>query len=192
MTDTPADIVIAYWSGSGSVSLAAQLIAEGARAEGVEVTLTDVSALDDAGWQTLHGAAAIVFGTPTYMGGPAAGFKAFLDATGDRTWVKRMWLDKLAGGFTSGVNTGGDKLATLSSLSVFAAQHGMVWIGQDLIGAPVVKDNAGLNLSGTFLGLAVNSDGEGGLTPGCEASARHYGARMAQAVRRWNGAVAAG
>ena len=112
MTDTPADLVIAYWSGSGSVSLAAQLIAEGARAEGVEVTLTDVSALDDAGWQTLHNATAIVFGTPTYMGGPAAGFKAFMDASGSGIWVERRWLDKLAGGFTSGVNTGGDKLAT--------------------------------------------------------------------------------
>ncbi len=119
------------------------------------------------------------------MGGPAAGFKAFMDETGASIWVERRWLDKLAGGFTSGVNTGGDKLATLSSLSVFAAQHGMIWVGQDLIGAPVVEGNRGLNVSGTFLGLAVNSDGEGGLTAGCESSARHYGARMAEAARRW-------
>jgi NAD(P)H dehydrogenase (quinone) len=108
-----------------------------------------------------------------------------MDASGSGIWVERRWLDKLAGGFTSGVNTGGDKLATLHALAIFAAQHGMVWIGQDVIGAPVIEGNRGLNVSGTFLGLAVNSDGEGGLTEGCESSAHHYGARMAAAVQRW-------
>lgn len=179
-------LAIAHWSGSGSVTLAAQLIADGSRAEGVEADLIDVSKIGDAGWETLAQADAIIFGTPTYMGGPAAGFKAFMDATGSAIFVKRQWLDKLAGGFTSGVNTGGDKLATLHALSIFAAQQGMVWIGQDVIGAPVIEGNRGLNVSGTFLGLAVNSDGEGGLTEGCESSARHYGARMARAATRWS------
>ncbi|MGR3455860.1 NAD(P)H-dependent oxidoreductase [Pseudooceanicola sp.] len=178
-------LAIAYWSGSGSISVAARLIAEGARAAGAEVDMIDVSGIDDAGWQALNDATGIVLGTPTYMGGPAAGFKAFMDASGSGIWVERRWLDKLAGGFTSGVNTGGDKLATLHALAIFAAQHGMVWIGQDVIGAPVIEGNRGLNVSGTFLGLAVNSDGEGGLTEGCESSAHHYGARMAAAVQRW-------
>ena len=95
-------LAIAHWSGSGSVTLAAQLIADGSRAEGVEADLIDVSKIGDAGWETLAQADAIIFGTPTYMGGPAAGFKAFMDATGSAIFVKRQWLDKLAGGFTSG------------------------------------------------------------------------------------------
>ncbi|MDF1854617.1 flavodoxin family protein [Pseudooceanicola sp.] len=179
-----AKLAIAYWSGSGSISLAAQVIADSARGAGVEVAMIDVSDMRPADWQVLADASGILFGTPTYMGGPAAGFKTFMDATGSDIWVGRHWLDKLAGGFTGGVNTGGDKLATLSSLAIFAAQHGMIWVGQDLIGAPVVEGNAGLNVSGTFLGLAVNSDGEGGLTAGCESSARHYGERMALMLAR--------
>ncbi len=178
-------LAIAYWSGSGSVSRAAQLVTDAARAAGATTEMVDVSVMNDAKWECLHRATGIAFGTPTYMGGPAAGFKAFMDATGERIWMKRMWLDKVAGGFTAGVNTGGDKLATLSALSVFAAQHGMVWIGQDLIGAPVVEGNEGLNVSGTFLGLAVNVGGDGKLTTGCETSAGHFGARMARAVSRW-------
>jgi len=38
----------------------------------------------------------MAFGSPTYMGGPAAQFKAFADATGDR-WAARTWANKVAG-----------------------------------------------------------------------------------------------
>ncbi|WP_375688827.1 flavodoxin family protein [Pseudooceanicola sp. LIPI14-2-Ac024] len=176
-------LAIALWSASGSIARAGEMIADGARGEGAEVALIDVASIDAAGWRVLAGADAIAFGTPTYMGGPAAGFKAFMDASGVEIFLERQWLDKLAGGFTSGVNTGGDKLATLQALSVFAAQQGMIWVGQDVIGAPVVEGNRGLNLSGTFLGLAVNSDGAGGLAEGCESSARLFGARLARVAR---------
>ena len=60
----------------------------------------------------------------------------------------------------------------------------MVWIGQEVIGAPVFRENEGLNLSGTFLGLAVNAN-TSGLTEGCEASARIFGQRIARAALRW-------
>lgn len=177
-------VAIAYFSGSGAITRAAQLIGDAARDAGAAVTLIDVTTMADAEWQALAAADAIVMGTPTYMGGPAAGFKAFMDATGDTIWTERQWRDKLAAGFTSGVNTAGDKLSTLQALNVFAMQHGMVWIGQDIIGAPVMPDNAGLNLSGTFLGLALNASTKG-LTDGCAQSARLFGARVAGAARRW-------
>ena len=60
----------------------------------------------------------------------------------------------------------------------------MIWVGQEVIGAPVFKENDGLNLSGTFLGLAVNANTKG-LTEGCKTSARLYGMRIAGAVKRW-------
>lgn len=181
---TQPTVAIAYFSGSGAVSTSAQLIAEGVLSTGAQAELVDVTAMDSTGWATLHAAPAIVFGTPTYMGGPAAGFKAFIDDTGAAIWTDRMWQDKLAGGFTAGVNTGGDKLATLQALNVFAMQHGMIWVGQEVIGAPVMPENEGLNLSGTFLGLAVNANTKG-LTAGCQASARVYGQRMGTAAKRW-------
>ena len=177
-------IAIAYLSGSGAVARCADLMGEAMRMAGEDTKLIDVTDMGDADWRTLEQAEAILFGTPTYMGGPAAGFKAFMDATGDDIWLERKWRNKLAGGFTSGVNTGGDKLAALQSLNIFAMQHGMIWIGQDIIGAPVFKENEGLNLSGTFLGLAVNANTKG-LSQGCESSATHFGARVAEATKRW-------
>lgn len=177
-------IAIPYASGSGTIARMAELIGDAGRDAGQRVELIDVSTPQAVDWGLLQAADAILFGTPTYMGGPAAPFKAFMDATGDDIWVGRKWSDKIAGGFTSGVNTGGDKLATLQALNVFAMQHGMIWVGQDVIGAPVVPDNSGLNLSGTFLGLAVNS-GPKGLSAGCEASCQHFGARLAGVVARW-------
>ena len=177
-------IAITYFSASGAIARAAGLITEAAKSEGVEASLIDVADIDAGGWARLEAAEAILFGTPTYMGGPAAGFKAFMDASGDDVWLQRKWADKIAGGFTVGVNTGGDKLATLQALNTFAMQHGMIWVGQDVIGAPVFPDNAGLNMSGTFLGLAMNANTKG-LTEGCAASADHYGRRIANAVKRW-------
>ncbi len=44
----------------------------------------------------LGAADAIVFGTPTYMAGPSAQFKAFADATG-MIWFQRGWRNKIAG-----------------------------------------------------------------------------------------------
>ncbi|WP_375175801.1 flavodoxin family protein [Pseudooceanicola sp.] len=177
-------IAIAYFSGSGAIARSTTLIADAAQQAGQEVAMIDVMEMTAEDWATLERADAILFGTPTYMGGPAAGFKAFMDATGDDIWLDRKWRDKIAAAFTAGVNTAGDKLAALQSLNVFAMQHGMIWVGQEVIGAPVFKENEGLNLSGTFLGLAVNANTKG-LTEGCEASAALFGKRLAEATTRW-------
>ncbi len=185
MPATPPHIAIALFSGSGTIARSAEMIATAARQDGCTVTLIDVATLTDDDWATLNDADAILFGTPTYLGGPAAAFKGIMDATGDAIWVDRLWQDKLTGGFTPGVNTAGDKFAALQSLNTFAMQHGMVWVGQAVIGAPVVPDNQGLNISGTFLGLAVNSTRNGQLTQGCQESAKIYGKRLSTAIKRW-------
>lgn len=54
---------------------------------------------------------AIVLGTPTYMGGPAAQFKAFADAA-DMVWFHQGWKNKLVGGFTHSSSSNGDKGAS--------------------------------------------------------------------------------
>ncbi len=55
---------------------------------------------------------AIVFGTPTYMGGPAAQFKGFADAA-DMVWFQQGWKNKLVGGFKHSSPPNGDKGTTL-------------------------------------------------------------------------------
>ena len=44
---------------------------------------------------------ALAFGSPTHMGGPAAQFKPFADATSERG-LEMRWADKVAAGFTTG------------------------------------------------------------------------------------------
>jgi NAD(P)H dehydrogenase (quinone) len=83
---------------------------------------------NEAVFAQLDASDAIIFGSPTYMGGPAAQFKAFADATGDR-WYRSAWRDKLAAGFTVSSGPSGDKLSTLHYFFTLAMQHGMIWVG---------------------------------------------------------------
>jgi multimeric flavodoxin WrbA len=67
---------------------------------------------NEAGLELADSARVVLFGSPTYMGGPSAQFKAFADASSER-WSQRRWVDKLAGGFTIGASLNGDQLSTL-------------------------------------------------------------------------------
>lgn len=75
---------------------------------------------------------AIIFGSPTYMGGVAAQFKAFADASSE-SWYYQKWAGKIAAGFTSGGAMNGDQSCTLQYLQTLANQHGMMWVGLDKI-----------------------------------------------------------
>lgn len=98
---------------------------------------------------------AMVFGCPTFMGGPSAQFKAFADASSDR-WERQRWEGKLCAGFTVGSSPSGDQLATLQYFTVLAAQHGMLWVG---INIPGGYDPEGRNRLGAQLGLVSQSTG---------------------------------
>jgi NAD(P)H dehydrogenase (quinone) len=118
---------------------------------------------------------AMIFGSPTFMGGTSAQFKAFADASSDR-WEGQRWEGKLCAGFTVGSNPSGDQLATLQYFTVLAAQHGMLWVG---INIPGGHDPEGRNRLGAQLGLVSQSTGT--LVPEIDlATARYFGARVAQ------------
>ena len=88
--------------------------------DGVQVTSLRISGemIEQGRWnnpafiESLDGCDGIIFGTPTYMGGPAAQFKAFADALGGH-WYGRTWQCKVAGGFTTSGGLSGDKQGTL-------------------------------------------------------------------------------
>ncbi|MYM56814.1 flavodoxin family protein [Thalassovita mangrovi] len=180
-------IAIPYFTGNGHTLRLAETIAEAAGKAGCTASLIDVEKMAAADWQELDDADAIVFGTPTYMGSAATEFKRFMDDTSDR-WGDQEWTDKIAAAFTVSIFPGGDKLATLIQLSVFAAQHGMIWVGQDQIGAPVDDGKPGINDSGTWLGLTATSsrDKTQMVQPGDLESARLFGHRIARVARRWS------
>ena len=125
-------------------------------------------------------AAAVIFGAPTFMGGPSAQFKAFADASSDR-WEKQLWQDKLACGFTVGTSFNGDQSNTLQYFAILAAQHGMIWLG---LNVPGDCSPNGLNRLGVQLGASAQSTGSQ-IPPADLATARYLGSRMAKAVSQF-------
>lgn len=183
MTQDPiAPICLPYFSGAGHTARLAAAIAEGAGGG----RLMDVAALTAPDWEALDAAPAIVFGSPTYMGSTAARFDMFLEEASAR-WDSQDWRDKLAAGFTVATHGSGDKLVTLQRLVTYAAQMGMIWVGQTEIGAPVRPEATGINRDGSWLGLMATSsrDKTQLIEPDDLETARRFGARIAAAVQRW-------
>ena len=156
-----ATVSIIYFSGSGHTTKLAVAIRNGAQAvPGITANLVSIGGDDIVKGRfqnattlaTLDDSDAIIFGSPTYMGGPAAQFKAFADATGER-WFKSLWKDKLAAGFTVSSSPSGDKFSTLQYFHTLAMQHGMVWIG--LGEMPMQPD--GTNQLGGFGGVMARA-----------------------------------
>ncbi|MBW8483112.1 flavodoxin family protein [Actinomadura parmotrematis] len=154
-------VAVAYHSGYGHTARQAEAVAEGARGvPGTKVDLLPVDAPDAALWTALDGADAIVFGSPTYMGGASAAFKAFAERTGAVMQDGLRWKDKVAAGFTNSGSMSGDKLHTLVGLALLAAQHGMVWVGMAQPAGWNTSTGSAedLNRLGGWLGALAQSD----------------------------------
>lgn len=185
-----SSIVVVYHSGYGHTKKVAEELVNGIKEENVLVgLLTTDQALEQM--DLLDKATTIVFGSPTYMGGPSADFKKFADATSEK-WMKGLWKDKLAAGFTNSGSLCGDKFATLLYFVTLASQHGMVWmsLGQP---APLTKEGHGatpdtINRLNASIGLMTQSDNapaEKTPSPGDLESALLFGKRIAQITKKW-------
>jgi len=183
---------IVYFSGSGHTAQMAEAVARGAReVANVEVQLYALQGKDiqdgrfknDSLLTQLDAGDAIIFGSPTYMGGPAAQFKAFADATGER-WFKATWKDKLAAGFTVSGGPSGDKLSTLHYFFTLAMQHGMIWVG--LTESPF--NDKGINRLSSYsgvMGQAMQEPPEVAPNEADKLTGESLGRRVAEAVARW-------
>lgn len=172
-------IAIVYHSHSGRTKAVAQAIADASGA--ALIAVDDLAKATDPAWSILDRATTIVMGCPTYMGSVPAPFKIFMDATSQR-WGEQRWADKLAAGFTHSAGLSGDKLNVLTTLTIFAAQHGMVWVGMGE--AATLK---GANRLGSYLGLMTQSDFQGQPPESDLATATAFGKRLAAATERWGG-----
>lgn len=185
-------IAIVYFSGSGHTAQMAEAVQRGAAAvEATRALLVPILGTDIAEGrfrngttlETLTAADAIVFGTPTYMGGAAAQFKAFADATGG-IWFGRQWKDKLAAGFTHSGMPSGDKQSTLQYLSLLAAQHGMTWLGNLELPSESVGQAGDVNRAGSYLGAMGFGNAEV-VHPGDLQTAEALGRRVAEFAHRF-------
>ena len=185
-------VAIVYHSGYGHTKALAEAVSAGAaEVAGTEVSLVPVTEAE-ARAAELDDADAIIFGSPTYMGGVSAEFAKFKDWTSKR-WASRAWQDKLAAGFTGSASWNGDKHNTLYQFVTLAAQHGMVWVG---LGLPPGNNhskgsNDDLNRTGASIGAMAQANADQGVE-GIGASdfrtMSALGRRVAQAVQRWQAA----
>lgn len=154
-------VTIVYYSHfKGQTEALAQAVARGAgKVPGADVVLVRVEDVD-AHWDRLHASDAIVFGTPTYIGSAAARFKEFMERLAGEAWLKRMWMNKIAGGFTCSAGRSGDKLATLMQLVVFAAQLGMIWVPVRITGGNYSTQGSeeDLNRMAGYLGVMAQAN----------------------------------
>ncbi|BEU96442.1 flavodoxin family protein [Acidovorax sp. DW039] len=180
-----SQIVVVYHSGYGHTQRVAQQVAEGA---GAQLLAIDADGnLPEGGWDALNAADAIIFGTPTYMGGPSWQFKKFADAT-SKAWFSRAWQDKVFGGFTNSASFNGDKQVTLVYLQTLASQHGGLWVSLGLApsNSKAATRNDVNNLGGS-VGLLVQSPSDASVTEipqGDLDTAKLYGKRVAAITAR--------
>jgi len=141
-----AKVLVTYHSRGGNTKKMAELIAQGAEGvEGAEVTLKPVAEVQA---KDLGDYDAVVIGSPTYYGLPAAQVKKLID---ESVAFHGQLEGKVGGAFSSSANIGGGNETTIMAIIQALLIHGMVVQGTSTgdhygpvaIGAP---DNRAANL----------------------------------------------
>lgn len=187
----PKICVVYYSHFKGTTAVLAEAIKRGC--DQVPDTTTQLIRVEDADshWQDLHAADGLIFGSPTYIGSVAAVFKAFMEQLAGEAWLQRLWVNKIAGGFTVSAGRSGDKLVTLQQMQVFAAQMGMIWVPLRITGGNYSSagSEADLNRMAGYLGVMAqaNIDEPTSAAPPASdiATAEMHGNHIAQVTRQF-------
>jgi multimeric flavodoxin WrbA len=178
-------IVIVYHSGYGHSRKIAEAVAS---TSGAALLAIDAEGnLPEGGWEQLAAARMIVFGSPTYMGGPSWQFKKFADAS-SKAWYVRAWKDKLAAAFTNSATLNGDKASTISYFFTLSQQHGMLWVGTGMLPSNAkASTRDDINNLGGSAGLITATPSDASvdeMVPGDIATAKAFGERLAEVTAR--------
>jgi len=187
------EILIVYYSRSGSVAQLARLIARGVEeVPGMQARLRSVPPVaavthavqppvpdDGAPYATLDDlreCSGVILGSPTRFGNMAAPLKHFLDST-SAEWASGTLVGKPAAAFTSTSTMHGGQETTLVSMMLPLLHHGAL-----LVGIPYTE--AALNATasgGTPYGAShvAGTDGSREITEHERALARALGKRVA-------------
>lgn len=183
-------VSIVYDSGYGHTARVAEAVARGVRESGVADAVLMPVGEGAVDWKLLEDSDAIVFGSPTYNSMISARLKQFFEDSTKVAWTPQKWRNKIAAGFTNSGAQHGDKLNALVSMALFAAQHGMIWVGLDLM--PGNSSSTGsaqdLNRLGSWLGVMTqaNTDEAPEAAPPSSdlLTAQYFGRRVADTARR--------
>ena len=180
MTEDSSRTVIVYHSGYGHTHRLAEAVAAGAG--GTLIAIDAEGNIPADGWDALAAADAIIFGSPTYMGGPSWQFKKFADAS-SKPWFADAWRDKIFGGFTNSASINGDKLNTLQYFVLLAGQHGGLWVSLAMKPANVkASKRDDPNRMGSYIAPMAQCDADAApeeMSAGDLETGRLYGARVA-------------
>ena len=185
---------IVYFTGYGHTAKQAEAVHKGAASvQGNEASLILINKegdISEKDWDALNAAHAVIFGSPTYMGGPAWQFKKFADAS-SKPWFTQLWKDKVAAGFTNSASMNGDKGSTINYFFTLAMQHSMLWTGTGLMPAnakaSVRNDINWLGgMSGALAQSPSDASAEEGPLPGDLETATLLGIRVAELAKRIN------
>lgn len=188
------NVQIVYHSGYGHTIKQAQAVHTGLNSVNeIKAGLIQIDSngdINEEAWNELARAHAIVFGSPTYMGGASWQFKKFADAS-SKPWFQLLWKDKICAGFTNSASMNGDKLSTLHYLFTLAMQHGMIWVGTGMMPANTKEaERNDTNYLGSFAGAMAqspaNASVDEGPLPGDLETARLFGIRVAETVKRFH------
>jgi NAD(P)H dehydrogenase (quinone) len=183
-------ITIVFHSGYGHTKRVAEHVEKGVASGEVTVQSIAIDSegnLPDWAWRALRESDGIIFGTPTYMGGPSWQFKKFADAS-SKQWFKLDWKGKVAAGFTNSASINGDKESTLHYLVTLASQHNMLWSGSGLKPAnSKASTRDDINYLGGYIGLVVVSPSDASIDEmhvGDLRTAEAFGANIAEVMKR--------
>ena len=196
----PAKVLIAFYSRNGSTEKMANLVAEGAKAEGADVRLRRARdivgpeviakvpgwaenaarmdalypppSLEDVEW-----ADAVIFGTPTRFGNVSAELKAFIDSLGG-LWFQGKLNGKVGAAFTSTNTPHGGNESTIISLFNPLSHLGFIIV-------PTGYGDPALFKAGTPYGAShVAGQNSSPPTEDEAAVARYHGKRVAQVAKK--------
>jgi multimeric flavodoxin WrbA len=180
-------IAIVFHSGRGHTRKVAESVAFGCGGSLLEID--SEGCIGDSMWQCLAESDAIIFGSPTYMGGPSWQFKKFAD-TSSKPWVTQAWKDKISAGFTNSASINGDKGSTIQSLFTLSQQHGMIWVGMGMKASNnKTATREDINNLGGYAGLLTTTPSDATIDemiPGDLATAGAFGRRVFDIVAHWS------
>jgi len=194
------DILVLYYSRSGSVAALARQIARGIESvDGLSARLRTVPAVapvtqsaappvpeDGAPYVTkadLVECAAIAMGSPTRFGNMAAPLKHFLDTTGAE-WASGALAGKPAAVFTASASMHGGQESTLLSMQLPLLHHGCLVVGLPFTEAALSSTQTG----GTPYGAShvSGASGDPRLSEDEKSLAQALGRRLADITLRLN------
>jgi NAD(P)H dehydrogenase (quinone) len=198
-------VAVIYYSATGTTYELARAVAAGAESAGAEVRFRKVKELapeeaiaSNEGWSAhrkatqdvpeashddLEWADAIIFGTPTRFGLPAAQIKQFIDTTGP-LWAQGKLANKIGSSFTTIGTTHGGHETTLTALNNTFYHWGAIIV------SPGYTDPIQFQAGNPYGASFTSSNGQTKPDETVLAAARFQGKRVAELTARFQGQAA--